>query len=65
MTERQKKLDHITDSIYYYMVELISCADDLEDIGFKKEGESLRHVADQVERIGIRLLNHKYPKRRA
>ena len=65
MTERQKKLDAITDAIYYYIVEIVSQADDLEDIGLTKEGEDLRSVADQLERVGIRLLNRKGRKRRA
>lgn len=58
--ERKRKIDTITDAIYYYMVEIISQADDLEDIGLTKEGEELRSVADQLERIGIRLLNRQF-----
>ena len=65
MTEQRKKLDAITNSVYYYMVELVSLANQLEDIGFTNEGENLRSVADQLERLGIRLLNRKHRKRRA
>ena len=32
MTDRQKKIDAITDSMYYYMVELVSLASDLESV---------------------------------
>jgi len=59
MTDRQRKLDSITDAIYYYMVELVSQANELEDIGINDEAENLRSVADSLERIGIRLLNRQ------
>ena len=65
MTEQKKKLDAITDSIYFYMVELVSLANHLEDAGIPEEGENLRSIVDQLERLGIRLLNRKRSKRRA
>ena len=65
MTEQKLKLDAITDSVYYYMVELVSLANQLEDLGINDEAENLRSIADQVERLGIRLLNSKGRKRRA
>ena len=40
MTERQKKLDSITDNLYYYMVEIVSKASDLESLGYNKDGDS-------------------------
>ncbi len=57
MTERNKKIDAITDSLYYHMTELISLASDMEEIGLDKDGDKLRSIADQIERLGIRLLN--------
>ena len=63
MTDRQRKLDAITDSVYYYMVEVASLASSVEDIGFNKEGEELRSIADQLERIGIQLLKRKRRKK--
>jgi hypothetical protein len=57
MTERQKKLDTITDDLYYYMVEIVSKASDLESLGYNKDGEELRSVADRIERLAIRLLD--------
>lgn len=57
MTERQQKIDQITDGLYYHMIELVSLASDLETIGLDKDGDNLRSIADQIERIGIRLLN--------
>lgn len=57
MTERQKKLDSITDDLYYYMVEIVSKASDLESLGYNKDGEELRSVADRIERLAIRLLD--------
>lgn len=63
MTEQRQKLEAITDSIYYYMVELVSQAGNLEDIGLDKEGDELRSIADQLERLGIRLLNRKRKRR--
>ena len=65
MTESKRKLDAVTDAIYYYMVELVSQANQLEDLGINDEGENLRSIADQLERLGIRLLNRKHRKRRA
>ena len=59
MTEQRQKLEANTDAIYYYMVELVSQAGNLEDIGLDKEGDELRSIADQLERLGIRLLNRK------
>ena len=65
MTEQKRKLDGITDSVYYYMVELVSLANQLEDLGIADEGENLRSIADDIERLGIRLLNRKGKRRRA
>lgn len=65
MTDQRRKLDGITDAIYYYMVELIHQANELEDLGINGEAENLRSVADSLERIGIRLLNRNHRKRRA
>ena len=65
MTEQKRKLDSVTDSLYYYMVELVSLAGQLEDLGISDEGENLRDIADQVERLGIRLLNRRRHGRRA
>lgn len=65
MTEQKKKLDAVTDSVYYYMVELVSLANQLEDLGIADEGENLRAIADQLERLGIRLLNRKGKRRRS
>ena len=63
MTDQKRKLDAITDSIYYYMVELVSLANQLEDLGITDEGENLRSIADDIERLGIRLLNRKGRKK--
>lgn len=63
MTEQKRQLDAITDSLYYYMVEIISQADNLEAISLDKEGEELRSIADSIERLCIRLLNRKRRKR--
>lgn len=63
MTDRKQKLDAITDSIYYYMVEIISQANELESIGCPNAGEELRSIADQLERLGIRLLNNRTERR--
>ena len=57
LDDRQKKLDAITDAIYYHMVELVSLANQVEAIGLDKDGDNLRTIADQLERLGIRLLN--------
>ena len=65
MTDQKRKLDAITDSVYYYMVELVSLANQLEDLGINDKAENLRSIADQVERIGIRLLNRKSRRHRA
>ena len=46
MTERQKKIDAITDSMYYYMIELTALASDLETIELEKGGDDLRGIAD-------------------
>lgn len=59
MTERQKKIESITDSMYYYMIELTSLASDLESIELEKDGEDLRGIADQLERCAIRIMNRK------
>ena len=63
MNERKRSLDAITDAIYYYMVELIHQANELESLGINDEGENLRSIADQIERLGIRLLNRKCKRR--
>ena len=65
MTDQKKKVDAVTDSIYYYMVELVSLANDLEDLGIPDEGENLRSIADQLERLGIRLLHRKTKRHRS
>jgi len=57
MAERKKKIDAITDGLYYHMIELVSLASDLEEIGLDKDGDNLRSIANQIERLGIRLLN--------
>ena len=59
MTDRQKKIDSITDSMYYYMIELTSLASDLESIGLDQDGDSLRSIADDIERLAIRIMNLK------
>lgn len=66
MTDRQKKIDAITDSMYYYMVELVSLASDLESVQLDKDGENLRSIADDLERLAIRIIDRqKHRKRRA
>lgn len=65
MTERQKKIDSITDSMYYYMIELTSLASDLESIRLDKEGDDLRGIADQVERLAIRIMDRSKRNRTA
>ena len=62
MTERQKKLEAVTDSIYSCITELVHQANELEDLGLEKDGECLRSTADQLERLGIRLLNRKHKR---
>lgn len=59
MTERKMKIDSITDSMYYYMIELTSLASELESVQLDKEGDELRGIADQVERLAIRIMNRK------
>ena len=63
MTKRQQKIDKITDDMYYHLIELTSLASDLEEIGLDKDGDQLRSVADDIERLAIRLLNRKHSKR--
>lgn len=62
MTDRQKKLDAITDAMYYYMVELVSQANLLEDIGYDKDGEDLRSLCDDLERLAIRIMSRKHKR---
>lgn len=64
MTKRQQKIDKITDDMYYHMIELVSLASDLEEIGLDKDGDQLRSVADDIERLAIRIMN-RTNKRRA
>lgn len=65
MTERRKKIESITDSLYYYMIELTSLASDLESIRLDKDGDDLRGIADQIERLAIRIMNRKHKKKPA
>lgn len=65
MTERQKKIDAITDSMYYCMIELTSLASDLESIKLDKDGDDLRGIADQLERCAIRIMNRKHKRKQA
>lgn len=65
MTERRKTIESVTDSMYYYMVELTSLASQLEAVGLDKDGDDLRGIADQVERLAIRIMNRKRKKRAA
>ena len=57
MTERRKKIESITDSMYYYMIELTSLASDLESVQLDKDGDDLRGIADQIERLAIRIMD--------
>lgn len=59
MTERQKKIESITDSMYYYMIELTSLASELESVQLDKDGDDLREIADQLERCAIKIMNRK------
>ena len=63
MTERQKKIESITDSMYYYMIELTALASELESIELEKDGDDLRSIADQVERLAIRIMNRKLKRK--
>lgn len=65
MTDRQKKIDSITDSMYYYMIELTSLASELESIQLEKDGEDLRGISDQLERCAIRIMNRKHKRKPA
>ena len=62
MTDRQKKIESITDSMYYYMIELTSLASELESIELEKDGDDLRGIADQLERCAIRIMNRKHKR---
>ena len=64
MTERKKKIDSITDTMYYYMIELTSMASDLESVNLEKDGDDMRGIADQLERLAIRIMNRE-TKRKA
>lgn len=57
MTARQKKIDTITDKMYYHLVEIVSLANDLEDLHLTEDGEALRSIADQLERTAIRIMD--------
>lgn len=57
MTPRQKRIDTITDKMYYHMVEIVSLANELEDMHLEKDGDKLRSIADQLERAAIRLID--------
>lgn len=63
MTDLQKKIDAITDSMYYYMIELTSLASELESVQLDKDGDDLRGIADQIERLAIRIMNRKHRRR--
>lgn len=63
VTERKKKIDAITDSMYYYMIELTSLASELESVQLDKEGDDLRGIADQIERLAIRIMNRKHKRK--
>ena len=65
MTKRQQKIDKITDDMYYHLIELTSLASDLEDIGLNKDGDDLRSIADDIERLAIRIMNRKHKKKPA
>lgn len=64
MTDRQKTIESVTDSMYYYMIELTSLASQLESVGLDKEGDDLRSIADEIERLAIRLLNKKQKRKK-
>lgn len=64
MTERRKTIESVTDSMYYYMIELTSLASQLESVSLDKEGDDLRSIADQIERLAIRLLNKKQKRKK-
>lgn len=63
MSETERKIESITDSMYYYMIELTSLASQLEDAGLDKEGDDLRGISDQVERLAIRIMNRKHKRK--
>ena len=65
MTDRQRKIDAITDSMYYYMVELVSLASDLESVQLDKDGENLRSIADDLERLAIRIIDRQKHRKRS
>lgn len=39
------------------MVEIVSMANELEDMHLEKDGDKLRSIADQLERAAIRLID--------
>lgn len=63
MTERKRQLDSICDTLMYYMQELISQAENIEDIGFADLADDLRMTASNIEDIVLsarcRLIRHK------
>jgi len=65
MTERSRKIDAITDSMFYYMTELTSLASDLEDLGFEKDGLSVRDIVGDIENIARRIMNRKHKQKRS
>ena len=65
MTDRQKQIDAITDDLYFYMIEMVSRAGDLEAIHLNKDGETLRSIADQLERLAIRIMDKANRKEKA
>lgn len=59
MTDRKRKIESVTDAMYYYMIELVSQAGELESVGLDKEGDDLRSICDDIERLAIRIMNRK------
>ena len=57
MTNRKKRIDEITDKMYYHFVELVSLANDLEVLSLNKYGEAVRSIADQLDRTAIRIID--------
>ena len=59
MTARQQEIESITDAMYYYMLELVSLANRLEAINLAKDGDDLRSISDDLNRLAIRIMNRK------
>jgi len=51
MTPNRKVLLKVCDVIDYNRSELVSCACDLEDVGYTNVAESLRSVANDLEQL--------------